>query len=57
MNYREERAATLPKLPEDDIENDSKFWDNLTEDEKKKREEKKLEKAEEEKKAKDDEEK
>jgi len=54
MKYREDRADQLPKLPEDDPENDSKFWDNLTEEEKKSREEKKKEKIEEETKLKEE---
>ena len=57
IQYRVDRAATLPKIAEDNPENDPKFWDNLTSEEKEKREAANAKAAEEEQKAKDEEEK
>ena len=57
IQYRVDRAASLPKIPEDNPEHDSKFWDSLTQEEREKREAAKTTAAEAEKKEKEEEEK
>ena len=57
IKYRQDRTHSLPKIAEDDPENDPKFWQSLHKEEREAREKAREKRTEEEAKAKEEEEK